>query len=115
MIRTSSPSSVCATTKILPWSDSRHLKQHNAGHHPRPHTTYMRDFVMGRRVHAVVRRRLRPSSTIPRAGPPPLELGTEVSLLHELGQGVPHAEDVRLRFRRQIFFLVTPEARHAPE
>jgi hypothetical protein len=31
----------------------------NARHHPRPRATYMRDFVMGRRVHAVVRLRVR--------------------------------------------------------
>ena len=30
----------------------------NARHHPRPHATYMRDCVPGRRVHAVVRRGL---------------------------------------------------------
>ena len=31
--------------------------QPNARHHPRPHPTCMRDFVAGRRVHAVVGRR----------------------------------------------------------
>jgi hypothetical protein len=30
----------------------------NARHHPRPHSMYMRGFVKGRRVHAVVRLRL---------------------------------------------------------
>ena len=30
----------------------------NARHHPRPYSTIMREFVMGRRVHAVVRQRV---------------------------------------------------------
>jgi hypothetical protein len=30
-------------------------EQDNARHHPRPHPSFIRDFVEGRRVHAVVR------------------------------------------------------------
>jgi hypothetical protein len=44
--------------KLLVHSPSRSAGS-NARHHPRPHATYIRDFVKGRRVHAVVRRHLK--------------------------------------------------------